>query len=221
MISNVIAGRSFDESFPSDVEEAFMLNESGMRRLGWKDPQEAIGQKLAWQDRNGYVIGIVKDFHFMSANIAVEPFIMVMNKPWSVGYLSLKLTTGDPAQTLDRIRNKFSEVLPDKIFEYYFLDEEYDKQYKAEDRFMNVFTLFAGIAIFIACLGLYGLAMFTAEQKFKEIGIRKVLGASAFSLVYLQVRNFVTLVLIAFAISVPLAYFRWINGCRVFPCGKR
>jgi putative ABC transport system permease protein len=216
----LIAGRSFDESFPSDVEEAFMLNESGMRRLGWKDPQEAIGQKLAWQDRKGYVIGIVKDFHFMSANVAVEPFIMVMNKPWSVGYLSLKLTPtrrGDPAQILDRIRNKFNEVLPDKIFEYYFLDEEYDKQYKAEDRFMNVFTLFAGIAIFIACLGLYGLAMFTAEQKFKEIGIRKVLGASAFSLVYLQVRSFVTLVLIAFVVSIPVAYLSMDKWLQSFP----
>ncbi|HEX6889389.1 MAG TPA: ABC transporter permease [Chryseolinea sp.] len=218
---DVIAGRSFDESFPSDAEEAFMLNESGMRRLGWKDPQQAIGQKLAWQDRKGYVIGIIKDFHFMSANIAVEPFIMIMNKPWSIGYLSLKLTAGDPSETLDRIRDKFNAVLPDRIFEYYFLDEEYDKQYKAEDRFMNVFTLFGGIAIFIACLGLYGLAMFTAEQKFKEIGIRKVLGASAFSLVYLQVRSFVILVLVAFAISVPLAYVfmdRWLQS---FPLRER
>ena len=218
---DVVAGRSFDESFPSDAEEAFMLNESGMRRLGWKDPQEAIGKKLAWQDRKGYVIGVVKDFHFMSANIAIEPFIMVMNKPWSIGYLSLKLTAGDPAHTLDRIHNKFSEVLPDKIFEYYFLDEEYDQQYKAEDRFMNVFTLFAGIAIFIACLGLYGLAMFTAEQKFKEIGIRKVLGASAFSLVYLQVRSFVTLVLIAFVVSVPVAYLSMDKWLQSFPLREK
>ena len=123
--------------------------------------------------------------------------------------------------TLDRIRNKFSEVLPDKIFEYYFLDEEYDKQYKAEDRFMNVFTLFAGIAIFIACLGLYGLAMFTAEQKFKEIGIRKVLGASSFSLVYLQVRSFVTLVLIAFVVSVPVAYLSMDKWLQSFPLREK
>jgi putative ABC transport system permease protein len=160
-------------------------------------------------------IGVVKDFHFMSANIAVEPFIMVMHAPWSVGYLSLNLTQGDPSSTLDKVRSKFDELLPDKIFEYYFLDEEYDKQYKAEDRFMNVFTIFAGIAIFIACLGLYGLAMFTAEQKFKEIGIRKVLGASSLNLVYLQVRGFVKLVLIAFVVSVPLSYFsmnKWLQG---------
>jgi putative ABC transport system permease protein len=217
----VVAGRSFDESFPSDVEEAFMLNESGMRRLGWKDPQEAIGQKLAWQDRKGYVIGIIEDFHFMSANISVEPFIVVMHKPWSIGYLSLKLTAGDPSGPLDRIHDKFNAVLPEKIFEYYFLDEEYDKQYKAEDRFMNVFTLFAGIAVFIACLGLYGLAMFTAEQKFKEIGIRKVLGASSFNLVYLQVRGFVKLVLIAFVVSVPVAYLSMDKWLQSFPLREK
>lgn len=211
----VTAGRSFDEAFPSDVNEAFMLNESGIRRLGWTNPHEAIGQKLRWQNRNGYVIGIVKDFHFMSANIAVEPFIMVMNTPWSVGYLSVKLSPGDPSETLEEVRSKFEEVLPEKVFEYYFLDEDYDRQYKAEDRFMNVFTYFASVAVLIACLGLYGLAMFTAEQKIKEIGIRKVLGASALHLVYLQVRGFVKLVLIAFAVSVPLAYVfmdKWLQG---------
>jgi len=213
----IIAGRAFNEDFPSDVKEAFILNESAMRRLGWNVAQEAVGQKLAWQDRNGYVIGVVKDFHFMSANIAVEPFIMVMNTSWSVGYLSLKLAPGDPSETLDRISQKFDDVLPDKIFEYYFLDEEYDMQYKAEDRFMNVFTFFAGIAVFIACLGLYGLAMFTAEQKFKEIGIRKVLGASSFNLVYLQVRGFVKLVLIAFVVSVPVAYISMDKWLQSFP----
>ena len=211
----MIAGRSFDENFPSDENEAFMLNESGMRRLGWNNPAEAIGRKLGWQNRKGYVIGIVKDFYFMSANIAIEPFIFVMNTEWSVGYLSLKLAPGDPEESLKGIRARFSEVMPNKIFEYYFLDEEYDKQYKAEDRFMNVFTFFAGIAIFIACLGLYGLAMFTAEQKFKEIGIRKVLGASSLSLVSLQVREFIKLVLIAFIVSIPLAYVsmdQWLQG---------
>lgn len=211
----MVAGRSFDKNFPADENEAFILNEAGMRRLGWNNPQEAIGQKLRWQNRNGYVIGVVKDFYYMSANVAVEPFIIVMNTDWSVGYLSIKLETGDPEGALRTIRSKFSEVLPNKIFEYYFLDDEFDQQYKAEDRFMSVFTFFASIAIFIACLGLYGLAMFTAEQKFKEIGIRKVLGASSVSLVFLQVKQFIQLVLIAFLVSVPLAYLamdKWLQG---------
>jgi putative ABC transport system permease protein len=186
-----------------------------MRRLGFDNPQEAIGKKLRWQDRNGYIIGIIRDFYFMSANVMVEPFIVVMNKPWSIGYLSLKLSAGDPAKILDRVHSKFAEILPNRVFEYYFLDDGFDQQYKAEDRFMRVFTFFAAIAIFIACLGLYGLAMFTAEQRFKEIGIRKVLGASASGLVMLQIKQFIQLVMVAFVVSVPIAYLamnKWLEG---------
>ena len=211
----VIEGRAFDEKFPSDEAESFMLNESGMHRLGWTNPKEAVGQKLRWQNRNGYVIGVVKDFHFMAANVAVEPFIIVMNTNWSAGFLSVKLTAGDPASRLQIIRELFDKILPNKIFEYFFLDEDFDQQYKAEDRFLKVFTFFAVVAVLIACLGLYGLAMFTAEQKFKEIGIRKVLGASSQSIVYLQVKDFLVLVSLAFILSVPLSYLgmsRWLES---------
>jgi putative ABC transport system permease protein len=214
---DVIEGRSFDENFPADVNESFMLNESGMRRLGWNDPKEAVGQKLKWQNRNGYVIGVVKDFHFMAANVAVEPFIIVMNTGWSAGYLSVKLTAGDPSSKLQVIREQYGKVMPDKIFEYFFLDEEFDQQYKAEDRFLKVFTFFAAIAILIACLGLYGLAMFTAEQRFKEIGIRKVLGASSRSIIYLQIKDFILLVSFAFILSVPLSYIGMSNWLETFP----
>ncbi len=211
----VIEGRSFSQDFPSDENEGFVLNESGMRRLGWTDPKEAIGQKLRWQNRRGYVIGIVKDFHFMAANTPVEPFIIVMNTNWSAGYLSVKLAAGDPGKKLGEIREKFSTVLPNRIFEYFFLDEDFDQQYKAEDKFMNVFLFFAVIAVLIACLGLYGLAMYTAEQKFKEIGIRKVLGASTGGLIYLQIKGFLALVFIAFILSVPISYYgmsKWLEG---------
>jgi putative ABC transport system permease protein len=107
--------------------------------------------------------------------------------------------------------------MPDRTFEYFFLDDDFDQQYHAEDRFLKVFTFFAVIAILIACLGLYGLAMFTAEQKFKEIGIRKVLGASLRSIVYLQVRDFVILVSVAFLLSVPLSYFGMSKWLETFP----
>lgn len=210
----ILEGRSFDENFPSDVEEAFMLNESGMRRLGWINPKDAVGQKLRWQNRSGYVIGIVKDFHFMASNTAIEPFIITMNTNWSAGYLSIKISGEYPANGINTIRTKFESVLPNQIFEYFFLDEDYDKQYKAEDRFMNVFSFFAVVAILIACLGLYGLAMFTAELRFKEIGIRKVLGATTKSLVYLQIKGFLILVIIAFLISAPVSYWgmsKWLN----------
>ncbi len=213
----VLAGRTFDENFTSDPEEAFVLNESGMRRLGGDNPEEMIGKQLRWQNRRGYVIGVVKDFHFMAANVAVEPFIIVMNPDWGAGYLSIKLSNTDPAQGLTTIREKFTSVLPNKVFEYFFLDEDFDQQYKAEDRFMKVFTFFAVIAIVVACLGLYGLAMFTAEQKFKEIGIRKVLGASSGGLVFLQIKGFIILVAIAFIISIPISFLGMSKWLETFP----
>ncbi len=214
---DILAGRDFDEAFPSDENEAFLVNESGMRRLGWKDSKEAIGQKLKWQDRNGYVIGVIKDFHFMSANVAIEPFIMVMNKPWSVGYLSVKLAPGNLEEAIHQIKKIFTENLPDKIFEYSFLDQEFDRQYKTEERFMSIFTFFAGVAIAIACFGLYGLAMFIAEIKFKEIGIRKVLGASSGGLVLLMTTDFIKLVLIAFVFAAPLAIWSMTQWLSSFP----
>lgn len=212
----IIEGRGFSKDFPSDAEQSFMLNESGMRRLGWTDPKEAIGQPLAWQDRKGRVIGIVKDFHFMSANVEIEPFIIVMNKPWSVGYLSAKLT-GNVSQTLDKIESVFNNTLRDKIFEYSFLDVDFDQQYKSEERFMSIFTAFSSIAIAIACLGLYGLAMFTAEIKFKEIGIRKVLGATTPSLILLLIKEFSVLISVAFLLAIPLSYFGMTEWLSSFP----
>ena len=209
----VIEGRAFSEGFPSDATEAFMLNESGIRRLGWDDPKEAIGQPLKWQDRKGRVIGIVKDFHFMSANVEIEPFIIVMNNPRHIGYLSVKFS-GNPIQALDQIEGVFKRTLSNKIFEYNFLDLNFDQQYKSETKFMSIFTFFAGVAIAVACLGLYGLAMFTSESKFKEIGIRKVLGASVPGIVFLLVKEFSVLVTAAFVVAVPLAYFgmsQWLN----------
>lgn len=214
---DVIEGRDFDESYPSDEHGAFMLNESGMRRLGWNNPKEAVGQKLRWQDRNGFVIGVVKDFHFMSANVAIEPFIMVMNKPWSVGYLSLKMAPGKLDQSIHQIRNVFETTLPDKIFEYSFLDEDFDKQYKSEERFMSIFTFFACVAVAIACLGLYGLAMFIAEIRFKEIGIRKVLGATSSAIAVLMSGDFIKLVALAFLIATPLAFWAMNQWLGTFP----
>lgn len=212
----MLEGRSFSKAFPADVNESFMLNESGMRRLGWNSPKEAIGQPLKWQDRKGRVIGVVKDFHFMSANVGIEPFIIVMNKNWSVGYLSAKIN-GNPFQIMKQIETVFSNTLVDKIFEYSFLDVNFDRQYESENKFMSIFTFFAGIAIAIACLGLYGLAMFTTEVKFKEIGIRKVLGASIPSLVILLAREFSILVSIGFVIAAPIAYLGMSEWLSSFP----
>lgn len=211
----LVEGRSFSEEFPSDEREAFLVNESGMRRLGFNKPSEIIGQKAMWQDRKGVIIGVLKDFHFMSANVGVEPFLVVMNSPRQIGYLSLKVASGDLDNTLEAIEEAFHSVLPGRIFEYSFLDDDYDQQYKAEDRFMAVFMFFAVTAILIACLGLYGLAMFMSELRLREIGIRKVLGASDRSLLILLTRDFIKLVLISVLVAVPLTYWtmeRWLTA---------
>lgn len=213
----VLEGRSFAEEFPSDLEQGFLVNESGMRRLGFSKPSEAIGQKVWWQNRKGMIIGVLKDFHFMSANVGVEPFLMAMNTGFSVGYLSFKVTSGDLDKTLASVKESFDTVMPDRIFEYTFLDDEFDMQYKAEDRFMAVFMFFAVTAILIACLGLYGLAMFMSELRMKEVGIRKVLGASDRSLLILLTSDFVKLVFISIVLAVPLTWWAMERWLTTFP----
>jgi putative ABC transport system permease protein len=216
----LVEGRSFDENYPTDAVN-FLVNESGMRRLGWNNPGEAIGQKLSMQGRKGEVIGVVKDFHFMASNIAIEPFIMIMNSARSVGYLSLKINSGNLAETITQIEHVFRATLPDRIFEYQFLDEDFDKQYKAEDQFMTVFSFFALVAIVIACLGLYGLAMFMAELRLREMGIRKVLGATEQSLFMLFTKDFTVLVFISALIALPLTYWSTNTWLATFPMHEK
>jgi putative ABC transport system permease protein len=213
----LVAGRMFRQESPSDENEAFLINESGMRRLGVTEPAEAIGMKLRWQDRQGYVVGVLKDFHFMSANVAIEPFIMVMHKPWTVSYLTLRVNSANLPETIGRIRSSFQELLPERIFEYSFLDEEFDRQYKSEDRFMSIFSAFAITAIAIASLGLYGLALFMAELRIREIGIRKVLGASEQGLALLMTKDFLKLVVISFTVSIPFSYWAMSQWLKTFP----
>ena len=202
----LVAGRFFSEDFGTDRNEAFLLNESGVYRLGFESAEEAIGQQLAWQNRQGRVIGVLKDFYFMSIQQEIEPFIMLVqhNNP---GYLSVKVKTKDFSGALVQIESAFGEIMPDRIFEYSFLDQEFNEQYNNEERFSSVFTFFAIIAIVIACLGLYGLAAFTAQQKVKEIGIRKVLGATESGVVFLLSKDFLKLVLISFILASPIAYY--------------
>ncbi|MEO0552828.1 MAG: FtsX-like permease family protein [Bacteroidota bacterium] len=213
----LVAGRGFDESYGTDENEAFILNQSGMLRLGWTDPEEALGKQLRWQNRRGYVIGVVEDFHFMSVNRAIDPFIMVMNGQRRPGYLSVKLQAEQYAEAIDLIEAQYREVMPNGIFEYEFLDQDYDKQYQADQKFMTVFTFFTIVAILVACLGLYGLASFTAELRIKEIGIRKALGASVKQVIVLMSTEFSKLVLVAIFISIPFAYWGLTVWLDAFP----
>jgi putative ABC transport system permease protein len=212
----LVAGRWFSQEFPGDREKSFLLNESGVRQLGFSSPEDALGKKLDWQDRQGEVIGVVKDFHFVSLNQEMFPFIIVMNRS-NPGYLSIKLRTDNYSSIIERIRTKYEELIPQGVFEYYFLDEDFDIQYKADERFMYLFTIFSAIAIIIACLGLYGLSAFTAESKTKEIGIRKALGATVFQIFILLTGRFSRLILISLVVALPFGAWAMNNWLKNYP----
>jgi len=212
----LLTGRWFSKDFPSDKEKSFLLNESAVEQLGFSSPEDAIGKRLDWQDRKGEVIGVVKDFHFMSLNQEMFPFIIVMNRA-TPGYLSVKLKSENFKDGIRRVETRFNELVPQGVFEYFFLDDDFNKQYKADSQFMYLFTIFSGIAIVIACLGLYGLSAFTAESKTKEIGIRKALGASVLQIFSLLTGKFSRLVLISFIISVPAGIWAMENWIENYP----
>ncbi|MEM6643009.1 MAG: ABC transporter permease [Bacteroidota bacterium] len=209
-------GRDFSKEFLSD-SMAVVLNETAVQRLGWSDP---VGMKLSTyggsQEQPSVdtytVIGVVKDFHFQSLRNEIAPLIFGLGE--SMGFLSLKVMADDLPETVDFLKEKWVEFAPGQPFEYSFLDERFNEMYESEQRLGRIFGTFALLAIFIACLGLYGLSAFTAEQRTKEIGVRKVLGASVFSIITLLSKEFLKLISISFIIAAPLAYLfmsRWLQ----------
>ena len=211
----VVAGRGYDQSFGTDETEGFLMNESAVKRLGWNTPEEAIGKKLRWQRRQGFVIGVIEDFHFMSVKNPIEPVLYIPSSNHR-GFLSVKFKTDDYRGLLRTIETKYAEVLPGKTFEYKFLDEDFDRQYKNEEQFGQIFIYFTSLAVLIACMGLFGLAALAAIQRTKEISIRKVLGASVKDIIVLLSRNFMILVGIAFIVAVPLTWMAMNNWLEDF-----
>jgi putative ABC transport system permease protein len=211
----MVAGRPFDKQVKTDAESGFLINEMAVKALGWANPEEAIGKQLAAGfGRNGEIIGVYKDFHYRSLQTSIEPLVMAIN-PNRFRYISLQLKTDDIASTMAFVEQKWKELFPQNPYEYAFLDVEFNKQYEADEKTGQTFLVFTGIAIFIACLGLFGLATFIAQQRTKEIGVRKVLGASVSSIVALLSKDFVKLVLVSFVIATPLSYLlisKWLEN---------
>lgn len=190
----------------------FVLNESAAKFLGWK-PGEAIGKKLYLDPtRPGEVKAVVKDFHFASLHTEVAPLVLF---PYNYGNVMMVKTTGkNLPQTIDFISKKWRELAPHRPFEYRFMDEDYNKLYKAERQTGEVFTVFSVVAILLACLGLFGLSAYAVQQRTKEIGIRKVLGASSAGITFLLASQFIRLVAIAFVIAAPVAWIlaeKWLK----------
>ena len=183
----------------------FILNETAARQLGWS-PEEAIGQKMfLGGDRPGVVRGVVKNFHYESLHNPVGPFILFPE--WRGRELLVKVSGQRLTQTLSALESKWKSLVTDRPFEYHFLDEDYNKLYNAEIRLGKLMNIFAAVAIILACLGLYGLSAYAAQQRIKEIGIRKVLGASIQGIVFILSKNFLWLAAMSMLIAFPLAWW--------------
>ena len=217
------SGRSFSREHGTDAGSAFILNETAVKKIGWTN-ESAIGKGFGsseirdwdvgqWEKRNGHVVGVLKDFHFESMHQKIVPTVYFV-APYMAWSYVIRIAPENIPQTLAFIEGKWQEFNPEQPFVYSFVDEEFDELYRAEERQSKMFSVFAVLAIFVACLGLVGLASFTAEQRTKEVGIRKVLGATVSNLTLLITREFTWLVLIAFVLAAPGAWYfmdKWLQ----------
>ena len=208
------AGRDFDINLASDSTEAFILNEASLATIGWKSAEEAIGRRLEYGNRKGRVVGIVKDFHFESLHQSIVPIIFLIN-PGRFNVVSVRIASGYLNTTMEYLEARWQELRPNFPFIPRFVDEQFDVQYRSDERLGEVFGIFSGLAVVIACLGLLGLAAFVSEQRTKEIGVRKVLGASVLGIVALLSKDFAKLVILGLLVAAPLAYYgmdEWLSG---------
>jgi putative ABC transport system permease protein len=210
----MIAGRAFSEEIPTDKRFAYIVNEALVKDLGWDD---AIGKQfgVSWEDTLGTVIGVVKDFNFNSLHHKIQP-LYISSQTWGYDEMSVKISPQNYAAALTHLEKIWNEHVPDRPFQYIFLDEHFAMLYLSDKQVSQIVGVIAGLAIFTACLGLFGLAAITTEQRTKEIGIRKVLGASLSNLIALLVKNFARLVIIAFLVAAPVAYFIMQNWLQNF-----
>jgi ABC-type antimicrobial peptide transport system permease subunit len=195
-------GRSWDKQFASD-SMAMIVNEEAVRVMGLDNP---VGQVVTAWGYNFEIIGVVSNFNFQSLKSKVEPLLMFMTVPWQ-NTVSIRLNPNSIATTMKDVESVWSEVYPDDMFRYRFFDQEFDKMYRAEMRMVKLFSYFSFLAILISCLGLFGLATFMAEQRYREIGIRKTMGASSLTIVGLMVWEFVKWVLVANLAGWILAFY--------------
>lgn len=209
-----VSGRNFSKDFGMDTS-SFMINEAAVKVLGLKTAADAVGKEFAYGRRTGRIVGVMNDFHFESLHQRILPLVFYMPRQnGSYGSISIKVAGGQLPSTLAFIEKTWKATLPEIPYDYSFLDSRFEKIYDSETKQGTIFTVFAFIAIFIACLGLLGLSAFAISQRVKEIGIRKVLGADAGAIVGLLSKDFLKLVVIAALIAFPIAWFamnKWLD----------
>jgi putative ABC transport system permease protein len=195
----------------NSAQRAYVLNETAVQAIGWKSPQEALGKLFSWRNsmfelQRGPVVGVVKDFHQESLRNTIDPVVLVYEPVWLIAIL-VKIDSENIPATLAAIEQKWQDLFPQYQFEYDFLDDLFERLYTSEQQQIRILAFFSGITIVIALLGIFGLAAHTAERRTKEIGIRKVLGASVSSIVILFARQFLGLIMLAVAIAAPIAWY--------------
>ncbi len=212
---DVLVGSAFREQNDDDLQGGYIINQTAAEQLGFSSPQEAVGQQLlgCYDEKVMEIIGVVGDFHYRGLQSTVEPLVMLY-RPRMFRNVTLTVRTEDVEQTVAFVREKWQELFPEYPFDYFFLNASFDRQYRAEERVGKIFAVFTVLGLFIACLGLLALASYAAERRTKEIGIRKVLGASVGSIVRLLSKEFLILVALANLIAWPIAYYamsRWLE----------
>src|SRR6185312_262937 len=208
----MLAGRNFSKNIQNDSNK-WIINETAVKVLGWKTPQNALNKEIKYGSVVGNVVGVMKDFHFESLHQPIIPMILLFNHNYN--HLSIKINGRNVKSYIATIQNTWQKYLPNTPFDFTFLDQRFAQLYNSEQQQGTLFSIFACIAIFIACLGLFGLSAFTITQRVKEIGVRKVLGASIPQIVKELSKDFLILVLIAAAFAIPVALYtmnKWLGG---------
>ncbi len=212
----MMAGRAFQKEMSTDIRGAFLINEAAVEAFGWSHPEEALGKRLrtGFGGRVNPIVGVTKNFHYRGLQSEVEPLVMEF-QPDVFRYITLSLEISNLKESLASIESQWKTLFAGKPFESFFLDMDFDRQYRSDEQVGSIFGIFTILGLFIACLGLLGLASFTAQSRTKEIGIRKVLGASVTGIVFMLSRQYTKWVLLANGLAWPLAYFimnRWLKN---------
>jgi len=206
------AGRFFSRDITTDSSKAVMINESAVKTFGWKKPEDAIGKPFGKGDRRKYVVGVLKNFNFESLHKPVDALLIGYADNWNS--ISLKMDASHINEAIGHLNTVWKNVVPEVPLQYSFVDQRIARQYSSEQKMENIFYVFSGLSLLIACLGLFGLSIFIVERKIKEIGIRKVLGASISGIVGLLSADFIKLVILSMLVATPLAWYfmhNWLN----------
>ncbi|MEP1035253.1 FtsX-like permease family protein [Ekhidna sp.] len=217
----IAAGRAYDQTIQTDDSLALIINETMVETMGWKSSEEAIGKRFNYRgEMKGRVVGVVEDYNFASKHYPIAPLVITLNShPGAfnlfIKYVAVKIEGNQMQDAITDLEKAWVSVLPERPFDFFFLDDRINDSYKTEQKLSDITLIFSGLAILVACLGLFGLATFSVEQRTKEIGVRKVLGINTSQIMVLLSREFMLLIGIAFLVAIPLSYYslnQWLEG---------